>query len=87
MCRQPMKAQRRQQTDDPVRYAFRRLYQSMVFGHATTLGYVKPSSDLPHEPTVFRLAKVLSWDADSVHFTRPKYSGFPNEASDEFCLG
>ena len=81
-----MKAQCRQQTDDAVRYAFRRFYQRVVFGYASTFDYVQPSSHLPHKTTVLRLAKVLSRDANSVQFTRPEYSGFPNEASDLFCL-
>ena len=82
-----MKAQCRQQTDDSVRYAFRRLHQSVVFGYAATLGNVQPSSDLPHEAAILRLAEVLSRDADFVQFTRPEYSSFANEASDLFCLG
>ena len=82
-----MKAQCRQQTDNPVRYAFRGLHQSVMFGHTATFGNVQPSSDLPNEPTVLRLAKVLSRDADSVQFTGPEHSGFPNETRDLFCLG
>ena len=82
-----MKAECRQQTDNTVRYAFCRLHERVVFGYAATFNNVQPSPDLPHQPAVLRLAKVLSRDADSVQFTRAEYSGFSNEASDLFCLG
>ena len=45
---EPMEAQRRQQADDTMRYAFRCLHERMVLGHPATVGHIKSSSHLPH---------------------------------------
>ncbi|HKV80711.1 MAG TPA: hypothetical protein VJP02_21360, partial [Candidatus Sulfotelmatobacter sp.] len=59
----------------------------VVFGYAAAFGYIQAASDSTHETAILCLAKVLSRDADSIQFTRPEYSGFPNETSDLFCFG
>jgi hypothetical protein len=65
-----------------MRHAFRRLHQSVVFGHPAAINDVESSSHLPYKAAVFRLAEILPGNTNTVQFARPEYTGFPDHAGD-----
>jgi hypothetical protein len=55
-----------------MRHAFRSLHQSVVLGRPAAVGDVEPSSHLPHESAILRLAEILSGDTHAIPFAPPR---------------